>query len=62
MVDHRRACAFGDGVPSAQIRAAHASSPLSDRRGGQRDQRVDERELVMEFPNGVRLSRTNAIA
>ena len=52
-VDNRRTCAFGDGVPSAQNPRRPCVVALEYRRGGERNQRVDERELVMEFPDAV---------
>ena len=50
-VDNRGACAFGDGVPSAQDPRRPCVVALEYRRGGERDQRVHERELVMELPD-----------
>src|SRR6185295_6341351 len=47
-VDDRGACPFGDGVPSAQDPCRPCVVALEYRRGGERDQRVYERELVME--------------
>ena len=48
-VDDRGAGAFGDGVPSAQDPRRPGVVALEHRRGGERDQRVDERELVVEL-------------
>ena len=62
MIDNRGARAVGDGIPSAQDPRRPGIVALQYCRGGERDQRVDERELVVELPDVVRLSRTNAIA
>ena len=48
-VDDVCTCAFGDRVPSAQNPRRPGVVALEYRRGGERDQRVDERELVMEL-------------
>ena len=52
-IDNRGTCAFGDGVPSAQDPRRPCVVALENRRGGQRDQRVHERELVVELPGCV---------
>ena len=52
-VDDRGTGAFGDGVPSAQDPRRPRVVALEYRRGGERDQRVHERELVMELAGYV---------
>ena len=51
LVDNRGTRAFGDRVPSAQDPSRPGVVALEHRRGGERDQRVHERELVMELPD-----------
>jgi len=50
-IDNRDTCAFNDGVPGAQNPRRPCGVALEYRRGGKRDQRVDEREPVMELPD-----------
>ena len=52
-IDNRGAGAVGDGVPSAQDPSRPVVVALQYCRGGERDQRVHERELVMELPGYV---------
>ena len=66
--DHGGTCALGDGIPSAQNPRRPYVVALQHGGGGKRDQRVNERELVLErldigeaFPHECdRLIRTAA--
>ena len=51
LVDNRDPCAFGDGVPGAEDPRRPRVVAFEYRRGGERNQRVDECELVMELAN-----------
>ncbi len=51
LLDNRGTGAFGDGVPGAQDSRRPRVVAFEHRRRGERDQRVDERELVVELPD-----------
>ena len=53
LVDDRRTRALRDGVPSAQDPRRPRVVALERRGGGERDQRVHERELVVELPDAA---------